>query len=24
MEDNTAKYWFSWFYDKWEKNAPGE
>ena len=24
MEDNTAKYWFSWFYEKWEKNAPGE
>ena len=24
MEDNTAKYWFSWFYEKWEKNAPGK
>ena len=24
MEENTAKYWFSWFYEKWEKNAPGE
>ena len=24
MEDNTAKYWFSWFYEKWEKNSPGE
>jgi len=24
MEDYTAKYWFSWFYEKWEKNAPGE
>ena len=24
MEDNTAKYWFSWFYEKWKKNAPGE
>ena len=24
MEDNTAKYWFSWFYKKWEKHAPGE
>ena len=24
MEDNTAKYWFSWFYEKWEKNPPGE
>jgi len=23
MEDNNAKYWFSWFYKKWEKNAPG-
>ena len=24
MEENTAKYWFSWFSEKWEKNAPGE
>ena len=24
MEDNTTKYWFSWFYEKWEKNTPGE
>ena len=24
MEENTAKYWFSWFYEKWEKNAPGK
>ena len=24
MEDNTAKYWFSWFYERGEKNAPGE
>ena len=24
MEDNTSKYWFSLFYAKWDKNAPGE
>ena len=24
MEDNAAKYWFSWFYEKWEKHAPSE
>ena len=24
MEDNTAKYWFSWFYENWEKYAPGD
>ena len=23
MENNTAELWFSWFYKKWEKNAPG-
>ena len=23
MEDSNAKYWFSWFYKKWEINAPG-
>ena len=24
MEDNTSKYWFSWFYKTWASNAPGE
>jgi len=24
MDDNTAKYWFSWCYEKWRENAPGE
>ena len=24
MEDNTVKYWFSWFYEKWERIAPGD
>ena len=23
MENNTAELWFSWFYKKWQKNAPG-
>ena len=24
MEDDNSKYWFSWFYEKWEKNSPGD
>ena len=24
MEDNSFKYWFSWFYEKWENYAPGD
>ena len=23
MKNNNAELWFSWFYKKWEKNAPG-
>ena len=24
MEDNTTKFWFSWFYKKWEEISPGD
>ena len=24
MRENTSELWFSWFYKKWEKYAPGD
>ena len=24
MKENTTNLWFSWFYKKWEQNAPGD